>query len=181
MANFCKKCGSPVDQSTGLCPNCTKAEFVNMQSVAVIEPKSDYINMPVADEKSSKTSKRNKNLSDKKPRKRNKKLIVAIISAILVVLIIGGTVLFVVPLFSNDSDSEVSNTPVNPDIEPVNDEEMYRDVLDMYYDGISSNWDNCDGEGADTVGDPDSVSYMFKKYYFVSPQEYRRQYSGRDT
>lgn len=40
----------------------------------------------------------------------------------------------------------------------------YDDILYMYYNGISCNWSNCDGEGINNVGDPDNACYIFSRY-----------------
>ena len=34
MANFCTKCGTPIDQPTGLCPNCDRDALAAMQQPA---------------------------------------------------------------------------------------------------------------------------------------------------
>lgn len=40
MANFCEQCGSKIDQTTGLCPNCNKAKKRNKKNSKNIHRKS---------------------------------------------------------------------------------------------------------------------------------------------
>lgn len=40
----------------------------------------------------------------------------------------------------------------------------YDSILKMYYDGISSNWANCDSADLDVIGDPDNACYIFLHY-----------------
>lgn len=41
---------------------------------------------------------------------------------------------------------------------------IYGNVLDMFYESISCNWTNCDGDGWDDVADPDNACYIFWHY-----------------
>lgn len=64
-----------------------------------------------------------------------------------------------------DSDPNlISVTDVTTNFGKVVISNGYNSILDMYYEGISCNWPNCDGYGYDVVGDPDNVSIIISRY-----------------
>lgn len=73
MAKFCGKCGSPLDENTGLCPQCDK-EIINTAS----HPDD------TSDKKSDKTEMK----ADKKKSKA-KKVCITVVAVILAVIIVG--------------------------------------------------------------------------------------------
>lgn len=52
----------------------------------------------------------------------------------------------------------------NPTNTDNSESSAYDNVLDMYYESISCNWTNCNGNGWDNVGDPDNACYILSRY-----------------
>lgn len=75
MAKFCGKCGTRLDEATGLCPNCDadkiKVNSVQEEPVATTEQTQDVVQIP--EEPLSKKEAKKKRKADKKAAKRSVK------------------------------------------------------------------------------------------------------------
>ena len=88
MAKFCKYCGSLLDETSGKCPNCDKAEITN-------------VNDEIKDSKNNISGQE----KQKKAKQKGKYLLVKIIATILaLIIIVSGTIGFLVYQGVFDSD-----------------------------------------------------------------------------
>lgn len=62
----------------------------------------------------------------------------------------------------NFSDANLLSVVKSAD--ELSETNSYDDILSMYHTSISCNWNNCDGEASENVGDPDNACYIFSRY-----------------
>lgn len=80
MAKFCGKCGSPIDEKTGLCPNCDK------KTLSTGNNSNANKNSKI---KENKLSNQRETGRRKKKKNKSKKVVIAMIAGLLIIVAVG--------------------------------------------------------------------------------------------